>query len=175
MPHVAKQDIWIAAVKIKHAAAAAGVKNAGRCLILRGNPGTGKNHLAAAITRAVMESGWTVLNVTAYELIGRIRETWRGGRDGETEASVVKRFASADLLIIDEVGRQFGTEGERIPLFNVIDQRYRLKLPTVILSNCTPQAIRECLGEAAYDRLREGGGQLVNFDWPSYRAQAEAA
>lgn len=148
----------------------ADVVQTGRSLILRGNPGTGKNHLATAITRRVMEAGWSVLNVTAYELIGRIRETWRDR--SESEADVTARFGTADLLIIDEVGRQHGTDSERIQLFNVIDQRYRAMRPTVVISNCTPSGIREFLGDATYDRLREGGGQLVNFDWVSYRAQA---
>ncbi|WP_052765581.1 ATP-binding protein [Pandoraea apista] len=144
---------------------------AGRCLILRGNPGTGKNHLAVAITKQVLAQGYTALHATAYEIVCRIRETW-GRRGEQTEQDVTRTLGAVDLLVIDEVGRQYGTEGEQIHLFHVIDHRYRLMKPTIVISNKEPDEIRAYLGDAAYDRLREGGGVLVNFDWQSHRGGA---
>lgn len=148
---------------------------AGRCLILRGNPGTGKNHLAVAITKQVLAQGYTALHATAYEIVCRIRETWGRRQPGDqTEQDVTRALGDVDLLVIDEVGRQYGTEGEQIHLFHVIDHRYRLMKPTIVISNKEPEEIRSYLGEAAYDRLREGGGQMVHFDWESYRGRAAA-
>ena len=142
---------------------------AGACLMLRGNPGTGKNHLASAIAKAVIGQRFTAVNVTAQELVRRIRETWHDRT--ESEADVIARFAQIDLLIIDEVGRQYAARdgSDNIEIFNVIDARYRMVKPTVILSNQSRDGIRKALGDAAYDRLREGGGKLVNFDWQSHR------
>ncbi|MDR0703196.1 MAG: ATP-binding protein [Azoarcus sp.] len=142
----------------------------GRCLILRGNPGTGKNHLAVAITKQVMAAGYTALHATAYEIICRIRETW-GRRGEQTEQDVTRTFGEVDLLVIDEVGRQYGTEGEQIHLFHVIDHRYRLMKPTVVISNKRLDEIRAYLGNAALDRLREGGGELLSFNWQSHRGK----
>lgn len=143
----------------------------GRCLILRGNIGTGKNHLAVAITRQVLASGYTALHATAYEIVCRIRETW-GKRGGEqTEQDVTRALGDVDLLVIDEVGRQYGTEGEQIHLFHVIDARYRLMKPTIVISNKRLDEIRSYLGDAALDRLREGGGELVTFNWESHRGR----
>lgn len=144
----------------------------GRCLILRGKPGTGKNHLAVAITKRVLAQGHTALHATAYEIICRIRETWGRRQPGDqTEQDVTRALGEVDLLVIDEVGRQYGTEGEQIHLFHVIDHRYRLMKPTIVISNKEPDEIRAYLGEAAYDRLREGGGQMVHFDWESHRGR----
>ncbi len=139
----------------------------GRGLILQGNPGTGKNHLAAAIARTVLSMGRTVLQATAWEMISRIRETWRENA-GPSEREIVRRFSEVDLLILDEVGKQMGTDSERIHLFEIIDHRYREMRPTIILSNETPVGIEACLGRAAYDRLCHYG-TLVQFTWPSYR------
>jgi DNA replication protein DnaC len=142
----------------------------GRCLILRGNPGTGKNHLAVAITKQVLARGYSALHATAYEIVCRIRETWGQRQPGaQTEQDVTRALGDVDLLVIDEVGRQYGTEGEQIHLFHVIDHRYRLMKPTIVISNKEPDEIRAYLGDAAYDRLREGGGLLVHFDWQSHR------
>lgn len=140
----------------------------GSCLILCGNPGTGKNHLASAIARAVLAQGRSVLHVTAYDIIARIRQTWQRGIGNSTELEVIRGFADAGLLIIDEVGKTFGNDGERVHLFEVIDHRYRDLKPTIILSNEGVEGVEKYLGPAAFDRLCQNGGLLL-FDWQSYR------
>jgi DNA replication protein DnaC len=151
----------------------------GTCMILRGCPGTGKNHLATAISRHLLARGHSVLNATAYELVRRIRDTWRqvpGESAAATETALLRQFAALDLLVIDEAGRAYASRAsaEPIELFNLIDARYRLMKPTLVLSNLDREGLREALGAAAYDRLREGGGQVLNFDWDSHRGGAGA-
>lgn len=140
----------------------------GTCMVFSGPPGTGKNHLATAIARTVLGMGYSVLQVTAYGLILRIRQTWGKGGDGESESDIVRAFAKADLLIIDEVGKQFGGDLDQMHLFEVINSRYLEMKPTIVLSNESAQGIEGYLGVAAFDRLCERG-LLVQFDWPSYR------
>lgn len=147
----------------------------GTCLTFVGKPGTGKTHLACGIALHVMRDGYTALFVTASELIRVVRSTWR--RDAEkTEEQVLNEFAAVELLVIDEVGVQFGTEAEQVTLFEIINRRYSNARPMVLLSNLPvasddpkQRTLRDYLGDRAYDRLREGGGKLVVFDWPSYR------
>ncbi|WP_428947220.1 ATP-binding protein [Acidithiobacillus ferrooxidans] len=145
----------------------------GSCLILCGDPGTGKNHLASAIARAVLAQGRSVLHVTAYDIIARIRQTWQQrGVGNSTELEVIRGFAEVGLLIIDEVGKTFGSDGERVHLFEVIDHRYRDMRPTMILSNEDIDGIEKYLGKAAFDRLCQNGG-LLRFDWQSHRRGKE--
>ncbi|MDB5806265.1 MAG: IstB domain protein ATP-binding protein [Betaproteobacteria bacterium] len=147
----------------------------GVCLVLRGAPGTGKNHLATAIARRVILQGHTVLNATAHEIVVRVREAWKGNESASgprlTEREVIAEFAAFDLLIIDEVGRSYrNREGtDPVELFNVIDARYRRLKPTLLISNLEGAAIAQAIGTAAYDRLREGGGEVLNFEWDSHR------
>ncbi|HEX4328169.1 MAG TPA: ATP-binding protein [Burkholderiales bacterium] len=158
------------------------MRERGICLILRGRPGTGKNHLATAIARSLLARGHTVLNATAHEIVRRVRDSWRRHENPHenphahaagamSEAQVIREFAALDLLIIDEVGRTYRSRdgAEPVELFNVIDARYRLRAPTLVISNLDGAGIEQALGAAAYDRLREGGGELVNFDWDSHR------
>lgn len=142
----------------------------GVCMVLRGNVGTGKNHLACAIARQVSAQGYSSLLLTVSEIIQRIRATW-DRQSPETEAEIIERFADVNLLILDEVGRQYGSEAEKITQFQVIDARYRAMRPTIIISNLLPTEISGYLGGAAYDRLRENDGILVNFDWESHRGR----
>jgi DNA replication protein DnaC len=140
----------------------------GDCMVFSGTQGTGKNHLAVAIARTVLGMGRSVLQVTAHGLILRLRQTWKKNDDGPSEAEVLRQFAAADLLIIDEIGKHFGGQADEVHLFEVINHRYLDLKPTIVISNESPQGIEKFIGIAAYDRLCERG-LLLDFNWPSYR------
>lgn len=66
---------------------------------------------------------------------------------------------------------QQASDNEQHILFNVIDGRYQNALPTIIISNLTVEGVTSYLGERSMDRLREGGGRVLQFLWESYRKQ----
>ena len=145
----------------------------GEGLVLSGMPGTGKSHLAAAILQSVITQD--VRYLTCMDLIRAIRDTWR--RDSElSETQVLKYLEQLDLLVIDEVGVQYGTDGEQTILFDVLDRRYREVRPTVLLTNQGKDGLKKFVGERTFDRLKETS-RWVAFDWSSYRptARREAA
>lgn len=150
----------------------------GRSLVLTGKTGTGKTHLANAIANQVIESGREVLYITVRELVGQVKETWRKSAE-QTERTVIKNFVDVDLLLLDEVGVQFDTDAERMIMFDVINGRYENVKPTIVISNLAidskdekEQTIRKVLGDRVLDRLREGGGTQISFDWESHRVNA---
>ena len=55
-------------------------------------------------------------------------------------------------------------------MFDIIDGRYQEMKPTILISNLAIAGIKDLIGERVIDRLREDGGKLVSFDWPSYRS-----
>jgi len=139
----------------------------GRSAIFIGNPGTGKTHLAIGIALYIMEQQRSALFVTVQRLIRRIKDSW--STHSETESEVIDAFASPDLLILDEIGVQFGSEFEKQILFDVLNQRYEQLKPTILLSNIPKEELADYLGERVTDRLRENGGVVLGFDWDSYR------
>lgn len=141
----------------------------GTTLILSGNPGTGKSHLAGAVIQAIMPRR-VGLYVTTMGLIRMVRETWR--KDAErSEGQVLDELAAVDLLVVDEVGVQYGTDAEKTLLFEILDRRYTDCKPSILLTNLGLDRFREFIGERLTDRLREVG-KWVPFEWDSYRAQA---
>lgn len=143
----------------------------GASLILCGGVGTGKTHLAIGIAHDVLEKGKSAIFTSVMGAIRRVKETYSKGSD-ETEGYVIDQFTRPDLLILDEVGVQFGSDTEKLILFEIINGRYERMRPTIVISNLAKDALAQFIGERAFDRLREGGGRLIAFDWPSYRRQA---
>lgn len=138
-------------------------------LIFAGAPGTGKSHLAGAILQSLLPDH-VGMYTTCMGLIRAIRATWR--RDSErTEADMLRELGDCPLLVIDEVGVQYGTDGEQTILFDIIDRRYRETMPTILLTNQDRAGFKEFIGERSYDRLIETS-RWVPFDWESYRAVA---
>lgn len=144
---------------------------AGRSLVFCGAPGTGKTHLACAVLNEVVRKGRLGLYATVAAAVRRVKDTWSKG-SAETEREAIASFVVPDLLVLDEVGVQFGSEAERLILFEIINGRYEQVRPTLVLSNLDVKGVEENLGYRAVDRLREGGGRVVVFDWESHRRGA---
>lgn len=138
----------------------------GTVAVFSGLPGTGKSHLAIAVAQAILANN-TVLYISAIDAIRLVRDTWRKGSE-KTETEVLEQLASIDLLILDEIGVQYGKDSEQITLFDIIDKRYRDMRPMILLTNQNRSGMKEFLGDRSFDRLREGG-IWVTFDWPSER------
>jgi len=145
-----------------------GHRAAGRCLLFVGRPGTGKTHLACAIGTAVARKGNSVLYITVAELIRRIRSTWNH-ESRESTSCLLERLGKLDLLILDEVGVQYGSESELSILTEILGVRYDNVRPTLLISNCKVSELPQYLSDRGVDRLRENGGKVVCFDWPSHR------
>lgn len=144
----------------------------GTTVVFSGKPGTGKSHLALAAAMSVMTNG-TAMYLNALDLVRMVRDTWR--RDSEmTESAVLHELSTVSLLVIDEIGVQYGTEGEQVILFDVLNRRYRDLMPTILLTNLGKAGMKEFIGERSFDRLREGG-IWVAFDWESHRGMRKAA
>ena len=146
----------------------------GRSALFIGKPGTGKTHLAVGIGLRIMHRDRrTVLFTTVMRAIRRVKDTW--GRDSrETETQAIAALVFPDLLILDEVGVQFGSDTEKLILFDVLNERYEKRRPTLLLSNLTLADVKSYLGERVFDRLREDGGEATPFDWDSWRGRVAA-
>lgn len=140
----------------------------GRSLMFLGKPGTGKTHLAAGIALQLMRENRRVLFTTVLRAVRRVKDTWVKGCN-KSESDVIRELVMPDLLILDEVGVQFGSDFERNILFDLLNERYEACKPTLILSNLSLDEVGDFLGERIMDRLRENGGRAVLFSWESHR------
>ena len=137
-------------------------------LIFCGRPGTGKNHLACGVARHFIKNKKSALVTTAFEMVSTVKESWRN--NGVNEKQIIDKFVKVKLLVIDEVGVQFGSDTEMLYLTMIINKRYENQNPTILISNLSPKEITGFLGERIIDRFKEGGHMLA-FTWESYRGR----
>lgn len=138
---------------------------AGGIIALIGIRGGGKTRLAAEVVRKVSKDKADY--VTAMDLFLRIRESF-GKKSTESEREIVKDYAKAPILIIDELQERGGSEWEDRILTHIIDKRYGAMLPTIIIANLTEPALMQCLGESITSRLHETGG-IIEISKISHR------
>lgn len=140
----------------------------GRCLIFSGKAGTGKTHLACAIANELIEQGTHAKFYTVTGLLRRIKECF-SKESKETESEMIDNFSHVELLILDEAGMDYGTEFNKTLMFEVLNRRYENMNPTIVITNLDMGALKEYFGDRILDRMREGGGKLVSFNWESQR------
>jgi len=131
-------------------------------LILTGKFGTGKTHHAVSIIRAAGGRYMTLADMVAEVQAGY------GPKAQSTDTEIVKALGAEPLLALDEVGRQRPSEDARYQIQRVMDERYILERPTVLVSNLPPQSFAEVLGPQIADRLAECC-QIVRYEWESWR------
>ncbi len=122
-------------------------------LLVYGGWNTGKTHLGCAIVRAVLEGGFSGYYTTQSRMIASMRRSWGARSDGADQIA----FADVDVLVIDEVGVGYGTEAEKLQLFDLLDARYQNRLSTVLITNMTIVQTWEFLGQRLQKKLNEDG------------------
>ncbi len=139
-------------------------------LILKGNYGCGKTHLAAAIANYQVEHGLPVLFVVVPDLLDHLRATF----SPDSAVTFDRRFETvrtAPLLILDDLGAQSSTPWAQEKLYQILNHRYNAQLPTVITTNCE----LEDLDARLRSRLAElGWSSVVAILAPDYRGSSVA-
>jgi DNA replication protein DnaC len=109
-------------------------KEKGIGLLLSGTCGTGKTHLAAAISIELLNKGTPVIFGTMISLLGKLKETYeRGSRDSEDD--IIELYSTVDLLVIDDLGKERPGEWVLEKLYYILNSRYENKLPVIVTTN----------------------------------------
>jgi DNA replication protein DnaC len=122
-------------------------------VLLLGNSGTGKTHVALALGLSACQRGHRVRFTTAAALVHELMEA----RDEKKLLRFQKQIAGYELLIVDELGFVPLSKTGAELLFEVFSQRYE-RASTLVTSNLPFQEWTEILGSerltgALLDRL----------------------
>ena len=104
-------------------------------LLLWGDVGTGKSYMAAAIANRIIDRGYTALLTDIGSIVSLMESSFDDRRKN------LDRILRYDLLVIDDLGAQRGTEYMMEHVYAVIDGRYRSGRPMVITTNFDAEEI----------------------------------
>ena len=80
---------------------------------------------------------------------------WSAGlrRSENPETDTLQTLISADLLILDDLGSEFRTGFTESALYNLINSRINLGLPTIISSNLSADELQKTYNDRIISRL----------------------
>lgn len=143
------------------------IKN-GQNLILAGNPGTGKTHIAIGLGIKACREGFKVLFTSAPTLINKLKEC----KSNRTLTTIQRQFEYYDLIILDELGYiSFDKEGGEL-LFTHLSLRAERK-STIITTNLSFEKWEDIFKDpvmttAIIDRITHKA-IAINMNGNSYR------
>ena len=137
-------------------------------LLIAGNHGSGKTHLAVAVVDQCIRRGHPSLFTFVPDLLDHLRSTFSPNSPVQYD-QLFEQVKSAPLLILDDMGAETSTSWAKEKLYQIVVHRYNARLPTLITTYLTIDEI-----EAAHPRLssRLLDGTLVNWvpiEVPDYR------
>lgn len=152
-------------------------------VVLYGNTGCGKTHLAVSIMRNIFINELkniinSDINPNRYnypkwqtfkpvpDLLLEIRGAFKDGAD-ESEQQIIEKYSKVPLLVLDDLGSEKTSEYSITTLYIIIDRRDRELMPTIITTNLNPKEIEEKLGARIASRL--SGMKNIKINMPDYR------
>lgn len=152
-------------------------------LIMHGNLGTGKTHLAAAAIHSALQGGWKKVYYRSWtHYLQGLQASW-DRVEGEMRASEIVdqlqegRLVAIDGIDQDELGHK---EWIRQLLFRALDLRYVAQQPTILVFGHAPDEpdphapgrlyLERYLPRGVLDRMAGAAFDVIAFDGPSYRS-----
>jgi len=137
-------------------------------VLLLGQTGVGKSHIAQAIGHRACRAGHTVLYIASNDLLRQLRAS----RADASYDRRLLRFTTPDLLIVDDLGLRPLAADEPVDLYEIIRSRYE-RASTLITSNRDVEELPalfddSLLASAAMDRLLHRA-HVLRLEGDTYR------
>lgn len=120
-------------------------------LIITGESGLGKTHLAASIANKLIENDKIVLMGRLTTLLDMIKETFRDNTKSENE--LIELYSNVDMIIIDDLGTEKISQWALEKLYTIIQNRNENGLPIIITTRFDKQGLIERFSQSQDEQL----------------------
>lgn len=137
-------------------------------ILLSGNPGSGKTHIALALANSFMrKKGFKVIYMPYRDAITEIKQNIL---DKEQYKKIISRYQTCEILLIDDLYKGKKTEADINIMFEIINYRYLNRLPCITSTELGifdmldfDEAVGSRLFEVSKDYLVEIKGRENNY------------
>ncbi len=122
-------------------------------ILFWGGVGTGKTYYAACIANALIEKCKTVVMSNVQTLVAEMTENFNANRE-----HVLNTVKTCDLLILDDLGAERGSDFMQDNVYSIVDARCRSCKPMIVTTNLNPADFRNeenDMKRRTYDRISE--------------------
>ncbi len=123
-------------------------------LFLMGDVGTGKTFLSNCIAKELMDTGHSVVYLTAFQLFQLLSKAVFGGKQPEeADRQAYPYIFDCDLLIIDDLGTELPNSFTVSQFFLCINERILRRKSTLISSNLNMNVLQSIYSERTSSRI----------------------
>ncbi len=125
-------------------------------IMLTGDVGAGKTHLAAAIANDLLAQGVTAQFLVVPDFLDELRaallHNYKDSHDAD-DVALLGSIRQADVLILDDLGAHNYTPWTCNKLYSLLNYRLNYQLPVIITTNLKMSELDEYLGERTTSRI----------------------
>lgn len=125
-------------------------------LLFTGSTGVGKTFLTNCIARALMDSGHSVIYLSAGDLFEVFSRNKFDYDTPEDMRDTYRYILDCDLLIIDDLGTELNNSFTSSQLFYCINERMNMSRSTIISTNLTLARLRDSYTDRVTSRIMSG-------------------
>lgn len=118
-------------------------------LFFLGKTGLGKTFISSMIAKSLIEKGFNVV----FDSINNFLIKAENDHFGRSNGNTVDTILNADLVILDDLGSEFSTPFNNSTLYNIINTRINMEVPTIVSTNLSLSELNEKYDDRIISRL----------------------
>ena len=142
-------------------------------MVLAGNVGNGKTHIAVGLGKLACGLGYSAAFVTLADTLEDLRATYGQPHSLVQADNPLAALLEVDWLVLDDLGIEGDSTWVKEKVYQLVNRRWLARRPMIVTTNKSPEELTRRYGEGVVSRLW-GDSMVLHFQAEDYRLSAKA-